>query len=364
MSLIEHADTRHFREASTEYTSKDFTYLVTREEDANGNFIAYVVTDRNGKLVGTPVRGEAQADVAIQRAIDNISGKGLVRLGTGSFLISATVKPKAGVIVSGLGEGTYVKIADGTDDYAFTVPTDSDNARVEAMHIDGNKANQSSGGGVKVLGYNWRVILQYLTFRDCKDHGIAFTSNESKYTYEPILFDIDVKGSDSDGISFGWCADLWGADVYSEGNGGNGISFYDAAGTVYHPHAYNNYGDCGMYVDSVCKDLRLLQPHLDTNQKDGAIIKGGRITLLTPFAFNNSQTSGDTYDGIVISDASNVNVIGSVCCDTQSTKTQRYGINEEGTSDYNIITSNQCGGNATGGITTVGTNTVTANNIT
>ena len=82
---------------------------------------------------------------------------------------------------------------------------------------------------------------------------------------------------------------------------------------------------------------------------------------------NNKNYSGRTLSdpaGIRILDSTDIIVVSNRCFDDQDTPTQEYGIREVGTSDYNIITNNNCRGNATGGIATVGTNTVTGNNIT
>jgi len=172
-----------------------------------------------------------------------------------------------------------------------------------------------------------------------------------------------VKGCDTDGINISYTNDLYDLDLYSEGNDGISIAFYDSGNAVYHPHAYNNYGPAGIYVSEYSKDCRLMHPHLDTNQRHGVIVKGQRNVLISPLAFNNGQESAGSYDGIHLEDATDCIVIGGVSTDFQATKTQRYGICEGGYSDYNIITNNNVRGNLTGGISTVGANTITANNI-
>jgi len=61
MPLIEHWGRVRFKEASTEYTMKPATFIVSREEDANGNFICYIVTDQKGNILSTPVTDETKA---------------------------------------------------------------------------------------------------------------------------------------------------------------------------------------------------------------------------------------------------------------------------------------------------------------
>jgi len=55
-------------------------------------------------------------------------------------------------------------------------------------------------------------------------------------------------------------------------------------------------------------------------------------------------------------------VVGNRCFDDQATKTQLYGIEEKGTSNYNLIEGNNVVGNKTVGITKVGANTIVRNN--
>jgi hypothetical protein len=78
---------------------------------------------------------------------------------------------------------------------------------------------------------------------------------------------------------------------------------------------------------------------------------------------NNSQRGAGSDSGIYISDSQYVLVQGNLCTDTQATKTQKYGINESGTSDYNFILDNDLRNNLTGPLSKVGANTVVKNNV-
>lgn len=84
----------------------------------------------------------------------------------------------------------------------------------------------------------------------------------------------------------------------------------------------------------------------------------------------NSNTVQNTISGagIHISDgsaaSSDITLNGNRCTDTQTPKTQTYGILSDGSSDYCTVVGNNCRGNLTGSISLAGLNNVNDNNIT
>ena len=75
------------------------------------------------------------------------------------------------------------------------------------------------------------------------------------------------------------------------------------------------------------------------------------------------QQAGINLHGNTGSETGYVVVSGNRCYDDQGTKTQEYGIYEQGTSDYNEITNNNVYGNDTDGILKSGSNSITQNNM-
>jgi len=63
-----------------------------------------------------------------------------------------------------------------------------------------------------------------------------------------------------------------------------------------------------------------------------------------------------------LGDSTYCTVHGNQCYDDQGVKTQRYGIAENGTVDYNIITGNNLVGNQTGSLLLLGTHTKAKDN--
>jgi hypothetical protein len=171
------------------------------------------------------------------------------------------------------------------------------------------------------------------------------TDDSGDYVYEPIFFDIDVRNCGIDGLNFGFCSDAYGMDIYSEGNAGAGIQHFDVAGTWIHEHSTFNFGEYGFVVSGSSTDMRFLETHVDKNQQNGMLLGGKRNTLSGAFIFNSGQMSPNTYDGLVIENATECIISGCIITDYQINKTQRRGVLETGGSDYNIIQSNDLSGN-------------------
>lgn len=85
--------------------------------------------------------------------------------------------------------------------------------------------------------------------------------------------------------------------------------------------------------------------------------RGQNNMINSNICLNNSQAEAGRYSGIGLIDVTDMTVSGNRCLDDQSARTQAYGIEEIGTSDYNLIVANHCRGNLIGSILTIGSNT-------
>ena len=74
------------------------------------------------------------------------------------------------------------------------------------------------------------------------------------------------------------------------------------------------------------------------------LLMGKRNAIFGAFIFNSGQISPNTYDGLVIKNATECIISGCIITDYQGNKTQRRGIYEMGGSDYNIIEGNNLNG--------------------
>ena len=71
------------------------------------------------------------------------------------------------------------------------------------------------------------------------------------------------------------------------------------------------------------------------------------------------------FSGILLRNCTGMIVTGNLCHDDSEDdkKTQKYGIEETGKSNNNIISSNICHGNRVGGVKINGEKTISNNNI-
>lgn len=95
------------------------------------------------------------------------------------------------------------------------------------------------------------------------------------------------------------------------------------------------------------------------NTQHGIYIEGDYHNITGNIAKNNSIGS-TTYSGIRLVNVNRSTVSDNVCYDDQAGHTQKYGIYENGSSDYNTYIGNTTYGNVTSGISTVGANNVFA----
>jgi hypothetical protein len=269
---------------------------------------------------------------------------GLTYLVSGRYNLSHSVTLSSNSGIIGDGQGTQLFLNDNSAQDLLVIPSGSVNCIVSNLYLNGNKVHNKAGSGITIHGYSWRPIIQHVTIRDCADYGLMTTDNLGEYVYEPIFFDLDVRNCGLDGLNFGFCSDAYGEDIYSEGNAGAGIQHFDVAGTWIHEHATFNFGEYGLVVSESSTDLRFLETHVDKNQRNGMLLMGKRNTVLGAFIFNSGQISPNTYDGLMIKNATDCIVSGCIITDYQDNKTQRRGINEIGGSDYNIIEGNNLSG--------------------
>jgi len=180
MPLIEHAGRMRFGAVATEYASMSATYIVSREEDANGNFICYAITDGKGAVQATFVN-EDEGNDAIQWAVDHLPAKGgTIFLKAGTYIATGTFSDPAPAIkittnnVRLVGEGwaSVIKVADGTtkeDEGINLLAIDADNIVLENFQIYGNYENNtpisstSDGYNIHTSAKNKLVVRNVLS---------------------------------------------------------------------------------------------------------------------------------------------------------------------------------------------------------
>jgi len=159
----------------------------------------------------------------------------------------------------------------------------------------------------------------------------------------------------------------WIANVDVDLNSGSGI-FIDGQGGVIKKVAITDAwiagsGGYGLHIYNA-KYITVLGGWFAASSQHGVFVKDSEeVSIVNARIYNNGQGYAGERDGVMIYNSRKVKVIGCMIFDDQPTPTQRYGVREEGGSDYNLILGNTFFGNISGDLSISGTNTVTANNI-
>jgi len=200
-----------------------------------------------------------------------------------------------------------------------------------------------------ISGETEGVIIHENVFRGNKGSAIKTESNvkDSSFCYNRMedltSFGIACTGLLTSIIGFNTIS----AEVQS------GISLSSCNDNVVIGNDVDSCGQNGIQiVSSNLMPNSVVGNTLYNNVWHGIVIDDSNNTVVSD---NICYTNG--YDGINIQGASMFNVISGNICTDGSSPTQDYGIREQDTTDYNIITDNICLRNVNYGIKQVGSNT-------
>jgi hypothetical protein len=264
---------------------------------------------------GTAMTG-AQNATAIQAAIDYLAGLGggFVRFGAGTYTSNPFIL-KNGVILVGEGStATCLKLANSqnadfivSDNFAGLTGTNTWLVSAGMKHgfgmigirVDCNKANQTSGDGIKIYGK--RVQFKDIIIHDAYGRGWysegAYIPGQSTWQDLPESdIDIHVRNCGSHGFVFRGPHDAC-VSVFANANVGSGARFevstnvYSGSSDVRMVHVYANGSDGsdGVYVDAQCRFVHLIT---ESNYGAGLNLASWYSQILLLQTYDNCRTSG------------------------------------------------------------------------
>ncbi|TXH13743.1 MAG: hypothetical protein E6R03_10750 [Hyphomicrobiaceae bacterium] len=171
---------------------------------------------------------------------------------------------------------------------------------LKGLRLNGNKANQTSGGGVQF--YAKGLCVEDVIIHDC--YGVGWYSEggdvagQTDYTDLPEgFFDrVWCRNNGSHGFQFRGPHDLNIGSIFSNQNGGKGVYFerssgvYSGSADVGLIHSYANT-DVGVEING-SSQIRIRQVISESNYKEGLVVAGwfNQISMLQ--LYTNARTSG------------------------------------------------------------------------
>lgn len=330
----------------------------------------------------------------------------LVPLGK-TFLSDGALPVITGTRISGGGQSSSIKLADGANTHVFYSATAVTDVRMASFKIDGNKANQTAGTnarGIYLLGNSGRIFLDDLRIEDVLDHGVFFSATVTDWVNGPGFDSVvsrcigkncgssaHTTAGGAGGTAFaGGCLSTRWLGCTGRGNrlnGFKGSGQYQNCQSIGNNSGFETgfnssdvktgttYINCLAYGNGVGfrnqgeqDELTMVGCRAEANGGSGVDIVGSvrAITISDHISKNNGTGTGpfsspvrvnnvSGMDGISIIDnlstTSSVLLRGVRCFDDQDTKTQQYGVYVE--QNYNHIDidgSCDIDGNLTGAI--------------
>ena len=319
-----------------------------------------------------------------------------MKLGIGTYLFSGTstmvnLSGTSGTMI-GSGPASILKIADSTDpNYGIYIDGSGPGFHLSNFTLDLNRANQSIGNGYGIYVRNTSdVNIERLKIINARQAGIWVTAESDENTRHVrivnnyfdnigLLSAIAIDGGSEiliDGnfiqnnvsataIDIEASTGVTGVAVTNNviRNSYAGIQLAEASLPNYYVTVDSNIISgttgaggirvSGANIGAVISNNVIYDSYTDgivfSGTPDGVLVSGNAI-------FNSGQEdSGTTYSGVQLGDAARSTVVGNVLRDTQSTKTQDFGIRITSSGTSNIITGNIVDGNNTSGISNQGT---------
>ncbi len=346
-------------------------------------------------------------DVQIQAAIDGLpAAGGMVQLLEGTYSYTVLMTLDDNVSINGQGKSTVLLA--GSPVSCFRA-TNKSNINISNLKIDGNSFDglwgidlqntsnvdisnvdsfELNDHHVRVYGASAsNVTISNCYMRESNDEIISISGTASMITVANNMFagaansglliygganNIKVIGNTISDMGIAGIRSQIMHDILIEGNtiydNLKGITSTSLTGghsdnvTVVGNNLFDNtnYG-LSMEADNA-REWIIIGNNIYNNDKEGCNIRGTYGVFDGNVVVNNSQGSPGALGGIDVVNAQYWTITNNNASDYQGTPTQKSGVREFGTSDYNLIQGNLVVGNITYDIEPSGSNTIVRGN--
>jgi hypothetical protein len=343
--------------------------------------VATVASGYKADYYTTGTADDAQIQLALN-ALPSTGGQVLLKAGTYNFAASASVTYSNTNIV-GEGQATILRWASNTNPASLTPLIDtngSDYLTISQMQIDGNSGNNSTGVGI-YINKSTRVWVNHMYIKDLAQHalyavgtGSGTASHANKYTNIYIL---NCGGYGYWGKSYTY--DCQFNDVWI-GTCNVGIRLEESQNFLTNLHVWGSTGN-GIEVRNT--DNRITNGYIETNGANGIDLfntshfVGTNLNLRANVGVGVAASSTNRWiiaDSLIYNNGGpGVNVSGTttnwkvdncVFLDTQTPKTQTYGVATSSGTSNGTITNNtsKVADHLTGNLNLAGTDHKVFNN--
>jgi len=309
----------------------------------------------------------------IQAALDALPAfGGRIHIKTGIYIIDNTIRiKKSNVMMEGNGWGTVLMLQDNTNSDLIVNDAVDAKQNIEGIilsnfAIDGARTRQLSGGhGIRLNGnatYSvFSCLLQNLRIRYCFFAGIY-----ASYTSEIHYSNLEL-GGNYNGLEIYCSSESHIENVIVSYGDLDGIQIVNSSDIIVNANCEFLNG-CGILISK--SDFNAIKAVLYHNRRHGIKLEHANGNIIEVVSRENSQEGDGLYDGINLSNSSKNIITNCIICGTNSTMRLRYGVAEEGKSDYNfldkiiitdyVITSTRIIGSNTTYNTSIGTSWIIA----
>lgn len=328
-------------------------------------------------------------DVQINQALTaaNAAGGGTVHIKEGTYDIIDELLVGSFTTVQGDGFSTILRLANSTTVNGILRNLDNTGGNTQIvlrdLAIDGNSTNQSFTPPQDIIWLKvvTKSVVENIYIHDCIDSAIVLDSSSTQHNivrnnlvdttndigiyvsaapYNNIYGNI-ILNTNSYGIrnvNSGAGENIYNGNyVYNCGTSGvDGILISNGDGCVVSNNLVLQAGRYGIFSNSAY--VIISGNSVRDSARHGILVQSAQRSAVTGNAVSrSSQETSNTYSGIYINSATDVTVVGNRSGDAGSGTRQKYGVEEAGTSDTNVIIGNMLDRNGTGGVLTVGAST-------
>lgn len=301
------------------------------------------IRDRTGALITSAGISTGLAVCLNYVMADNIT----VFMHPGNYTLSATVDiHHSNVEIVGINKGVVITAVNSLNDECFYINGSGIvGCRLSNFILDGNKANQTSGIGIKIEtaystsdAHHW---LDHLHLRNFKGNGIVISGDTRCCRFDQVrVMSGDAEGYNIAGSDHILCDCVAGVNLTAGFNISAGNIKLFGCKAFYNGQTSGSgfyvVGDRGSYFSCEAQD----------NYQNGFVLDGADNCIVVGLIANSNGRDTEWCSGLVIYNSNNNVINCGAFFDREASPTQEWGVHLIGTSTGNKTIYGSYSGNA------------------